>query len=292
MPLSIVCVNVIRVANAEFDDSLCSDLHLPGIVNSPVPLSNSKSLVAPHPLTSTISLPPLPSSHHPCLVGSKEASVADRIPKSKTVAALLPSSRPMHESNSEPEPVRTIVSPRKSSHTLLSRVSFSTPRVSVSRCSSNRNKYIVSQNSKKAVLKELETVTQSTTSLDLCKSRSQTQLAVSTRREKNRRHVRGSTLPPARSVLSEATQKRLKKKRTVITVEELETLSQCASNHSTPLHKTGSRVTVHKASPKRTTIPAAKVIGRRQPPVAARRMPVPALQRRPPPRHELVLSKG
>ena len=40
-----------------------------------------------------------------------------------------------------------------------------------------------------------------------------------------------------------------------------------------------------------TTIPTAKVIGRRQPPVAARRVPVPALQRRPSPRHELVLSK-
>ena len=260
-----------------------------------MPLSDSKSLVAPHPLTSTISLPPLPPSQHPCLVARKEAPVANWIPKSETVPAFLPASRPMHESNpasSQPEPVRTIVSPKKSSHTLLSRVSFTTPRVSASRCSSNRNKYIVSQNSKKAVLKELETVAQSTTSLDLCKSRSQPQLAISKRQDKSGKHVRGSTLPMARSVLSEATLKRLKKKRTVITVEELETLSQCASNHSTPLHKTGSRVTVHKASPKRTTIPTAKVISRRQPPVAARRVPVAVLQRKPLPRHELVMAKG
>ena len=161
-------------------------------------------------------------------------------------------------------------SPIKNSLVLLSKVSsFATPRISVSRCSSNKSKYIVGRPTKKDILARLGQG-------KVHKSSSQP-LAPTGRRR----------LPlAAKPVLSEATRKRLERKGII---------EECTSNQSTPLHKTGSNGTVRsttstksKGIPLARGIPAARnvaVASRTKPPLVVRKKPVPT-------RRELALSKG
>ena len=179
---------------------------------------------------------------------------------------------------------------------ILSKVSsFPTPRISVSRCSSSKTKYIVPTSDQvESTLIDLEgrktRLAKPRSSLHI--SQSQPQLIPAAKhvhqRTTQKVPVKNNTLPLSRTVLSEAARQKLRDNRAIITVEELE--MQYPSTHSTPLHHTGS---TRRDGPgaRRTGGGGSGVHVRRE--VARRKPPIPPLPRKTLlPRRELPLAKG
>ncbi len=213
---------------------------------------------------SSISLPPIDTSATPSLVGAKPVSensetnshigrtepsegadakgeFSSQIVIKKSDTALIVEAAKRARQNL----IAGIPSPKK---VLTKMTSFTTPRMSVSRNSTNKSKYIVPP-SKTSVI-DIEGVgevpsQQRCDSIPCGQSRSHPHLhntpskVVSPGRTKQ--STKGSNVSFNKSVLSEATLKRVREGRTVITIEELEKISRrtykSSSTHNTPLHK-------------------------------------------------------
>ena len=295
---------------------LCSDfgdIHLPVIINQRDP--SALTLTMPHsptpPSPAALTLPPVPLAKNTSLVANRqedpeihtkneeESSLGDSNPVAGSSldskkSKLEPMSTPGHQCS---ETSKTDKPPSSSlCRGILSKVSsFPTPRISVSRCSTSKTKYIVLPSDQvESTLIDLEgtkpRLAKPRSSLHI--SQSQPQLIPAAKhvhqRTTQKVPVKNNTLPLSKSVLSEATRQKLRDNRAIITVEELET--QYPSTHSTPLHQTGST---------RREVPGARRTGgggsgvhvRRE--VARRKPPVPPLPRKTLlPRRELPLAKG
>lgn len=216
---------------------------------------------------SSISLPPIDTSTTPSLVGAKPVSdisenseVNSRIGRTepgeggktkdeysshivikKSDTALIVEAAKRARQNL----IAGIPSPKK---VLTKMTSFTTPRMSVSRNSTNKSKYIVAP-SKTSVI-DIEGVGEAPSqphhdSIPCGQSRSHPHLhnmpskVTSPTRMKN--SIKGSNVSFNKSVLSEATLKRVREGRTVITIDELEKISRrthkSSSTHNTPLHQ-------------------------------------------------------
>ena len=294
---------------------LCSDIHLPAITNQRDP--SALTLTMPHgpipPSPVALTLPPIPLDKNTSLVANRQEDPEIHTHKEDEEECSLGDSDPVAGSSldskkSELEPMRTpghqysesskTDKPPSSSlcRGILSKVSsFPTPRISVSRCSTSKTKYIVlPSNQVESTLIDLEgartRLTKPKSSLHI--SQSQPQLIPATKhvhqRTTQKAPVKNNTLPLSKSVLSEATRQKLRDNRAIITVEELE--MQYPSTHSTPLHQTGS---TRRDGPgaRRTGGGGSGVHVRRE--VAQRKPPVPPLSRKTLlPRRELPLAKG
>ena len=218
---------------------------------------------------SSISLPPIDTSATPSLVGAKPVSdvsenseldsrigrtepgevkdeFSSHIVIKKSDTALIVEAAKRARQNL----IAGIPSPKK---VLTKMTSFTTPRMSVSRNSTNKSKYIVAP-SKTSVI-DIEGVgevpsQQHRDSIPCGQSRSHPHLrntpskVMSPTRMKP--STKGSNVSFSKSVLSEATLKRVREGRTVITIEELEKISRrthkSSSTHNTPLHQKPNNV--------------------------------------------------
>lgn len=151
--------------------SLCSHVHLPSLSGSPLPLQSSPHL----PVTSSLSFPPLP--HTTSVVAqplktSQPDSNGTLFPNRSVPAVPLastqpdtphkdtptktPKQSPPTKSSKQSTPSQTatpadnprveapiVSSKRTSARALLSKVGIVPPRISVSRCSSTKSKYVV-----------------------------------------------------------------------------------------------------------------------------------------------------
>ena len=220
--------------------------------------------------SSSISLPPIDTSATPSLVGAKQFSdvsenseansriggteteekgeakdeFSSHILSKKSDTALIVEAAKRARQNL----IAGIPSPKK---VLTKMTSFTTPRMSVSRNSTNKSKYIVAA-SKTSVI-DIEGVgevpsQQHHDSIPCDQSRSHPHLGNSTpskvlspTRMKN--STKGNSVSFNKSVLSEATLRRVREGRTIITIDELEkitnrrTTHKSSSTHNTPLHQ-------------------------------------------------------
>ena len=189
---------------------------------------------------------------------------------------------------------------------ILSKVSsFTNPRILVSRCSTNKSKYIVLPLTSGRMgdpLIDLEGgekvvgMLASKPSPRVCISQSQPKLGAAAKlaslNASPRVCVKGSSQSISKPVLSEAIRQRLRASRTVVTLEELET--QCLPNLSTS--RTGGNL-VPTGSRKQVDVPVVRRIGggggvrtRRDTP--RKKPPVPPLPKKILLRQELPLAKG
>lgn len=249
--------------------SVCSDIHLPSLEqpssdqqqeqrHSPSlalpPLSNTEATRTgsppPKPVMkkdhSSISLPPIDTSAAPSLVAAKPGQSSEReealhiVSKKSDTALIVEAAKRARENL-----IAGIPSPKK---VLTKMTSFTTPRMSVSRNSSTRSKYIV-PHSKTTVI-DIEGTGEVAgrerhNSIPCGKSQSHpylTQSKPSPRRAKNS-DKQGSDeggVSYRKPHLSEATLKRVRDGRTVVTIAELEKLTRrtgkSSSMHNTPLH--------------------------------------------------------
>ena len=300
---------------------LCSDfddIHLPPITNQRYPsaltLATSHSPVPHSPVPhspAALTLPPISLGKTTSLVTNRQEDSKIHTQKDDQCQNSLGNSGPVAGSSlgdkkSEPEPSHSAHQISESSKTdkppssslcrgILSKVSsFPAPRISVSRCSISKTKYIVLSDQVESSLVDLEgtktKLAKPRSSLHI--SHSQPQLIPATKQihqgTTQKAPLKSNTLPLSKPVLSEATRQKLRNNRAILTVEELET--QYSSTHSTPLHQTGGT---------RRDVPGARKPGgggsgvhvrrevvRRKPPIAS--LPRKTLL----PRRELPLAKG
>lgn len=219
---------------------------------------------------STVSLPPINTSRTPSLVGAKPVSdvsensetnsrigrteLSERVDSKgefssqivikKSDTALIVEAAKRARQNL----IAGIPSPKK---VLTKMTSFTTPRMSVSRNSTNKSKYIVPP-SKTSVI-DIEGVgevpsQQCHDSIPCGQSRSHPHLRNTPSKvaspSRTKQSTKGSNVSFNKSVLSEATLRRVREGRTVITIDELEKISKrthkSSSTHNTPLHQRAS----------------------------------------------------
>ncbi len=228
---------LIIIIIAHFLTSLSSDVHLPSITGS-----SHTSIPLPSRF-SAFSLPPLPPHNTPLVSArpdGRRQPVAE-LPAALTAAIFRERAFDLPTTRIRP----TLTSPKR----LLSKVSsLTTPRISVSRCSSQ--KYIVPAPAvsvrRRGVLSDLTMGGQRTDKGQPIKRRdrvglpalpkaqkfrSQPQLPAGfTAREggavRRKKHNRGNSVTlPGKSVLSEAAKRKLEQYRAAMTIEEVETVS-------------------------------------------------------------------
>ena len=305
---------------------LCSDfgdIHLPPITNqrypsaltlttshSPVPHSLVPHSPVPHS-PAALTLPPVPLGKTTSLVTNRQEHSLIQTQKEDECLNSLGNSGPVAGSSlggkkSEPESPPSAHQISESSKTdkppssslcrgILSKVSsFPAPRISVSRCSASKTKYIVPSDQVESSLIDLEGVktrlAKPRSSLHISHSQPQLRPAAKQVHQGTTQKVplKSNTLPLSKPVLSEATRQKLRDNRAILTVEELET--QYPSTHSTPLHQTGGTRRdvpgVRRAGGGGSGVHVRREVTRRKPPVAP--LPRKTLL----PRRELPLAKG
>ena len=214
---------------------------------------------------SSISLPPIDTSATPSLVGAKPISeVSQNSEVNSRIGRTEPGERgtkdefSLHIVSKKSDTALIVEAAKRARQNLIAGIpspkkvltkmtSFTTPRMSVSRNSTNKSKYIVAP-SKTSVI-DIEGVgevpnQQHRDSIPCGQSRSHPHLhntpskVMSPNRMKN--STKGHNVSFNKSVLSEATLRRVREGRTVITIDELEKISRrthkSSSTHNTPLH--------------------------------------------------------
>ncbi len=224
---------------------------------------------------SSVSLPPIDTSATPSLVGAKPFSdvsensevnsriggtesgergeerdeFTSHILSKKSDTALIVEAAKRARQNL----IAGMPSPKKM---LTKMTSFTTPRMSVSRNSTNKSKYIVAP-SKTSVI-DIEGVgevpsQQRHDSIPCDQSRSHPHLGNSTPSKvlsptRMKQSTKGNSVSFNKSALSEATLKRVREGRTVITIDELDKITNrrthksSQSTHNTPLHQKANSV--------------------------------------------------
>lgn len=299
---------------------LCSDfddIHLPPITNQRYPsaltLATSHSPVPHSPVPhspAALTLPPISLGKTTSLVTNRQedslihTQKEDECQNSLGNNGLVAGSslggkksepEPSHSAHQISESSKTDKPPSSSRRGILSKVSsFPTPRISVSRCSANKTKYIVPTDQVESSLVDLEEtktkLAKPRSSLHISHSQPQLRPAAKQVHQGTTQKVplKSNTLPLSKPVLSEATRQKLRDNRAILTVEELET--QYPSTHSTPLHQTGGTKRdvpgARKAVGGGSGVHVRREVTRRKPPVAP--LPRKTLL----PRRELPLAKG
>ena len=219
---------------------------------------------------SSISLPPIDTSATPSLIGAKPFSdISENSEANSRIGGTEPEERgeakgefSSHIISKKSDTALIVEAAKRARQNLIAGIpspkkvltkvtSFTTPRMSVSRNSTNKSKYIVAA-SKTSVI-DIEGVgevpsQQRHDSIPCGQSRSHPHLGNSTpskvlspTRMKN--STKGNSVSFNKSVLSEATLKRVREGRTIITIDELEkitnrrTTHKSSSTHNTPLHQ-------------------------------------------------------